>query len=32
LTITATFILGLISYFMYFIINKVDKYFEKKQS
>ena len=32
LTITSTFILGVISYLMYFFINKVDNYFEKKQS
>ncbi len=32
LTITATFILGIISYLMYFIINKIDNYLEKKQS
>ena len=32
LTITATFILGVLSYLMYFIVNKLDKYFEKKQS
>lgn len=32
LTITATFILGILSYLMYFIINKLDEYFEKKQN
>ena len=32
LTITATFILGIISYLMYFIINKIDTYLEKKQN
>lgn len=32
LTITATFILGVLSYLMYFAVNKLDKYLEKKQS
>ena len=32
LTITATFILGIISYFMYFVINKLDIFLEKKQN
>lgn len=32
LTITATFILGIISYLMYLIINKLDIYIEKKQN
>jgi NitT/TauT family transport system permease protein len=32
LTITATFILGILSYLMYFCVNKLDKYFEKKQN
>jgi len=32
LTITATFILGILSYLMYFAINKLDKFLEKKQS
>jgi len=32
LTITSTFILGILAYLMYFIINKIDIFLEKKQS
>ena len=32
LTLTATFILGLISYLMYLIVNKIEYFIQKKQS
>ena len=32
LTITSAFILGILSYLMYFIINSIDNYIQKKQN